>query len=742
GISEGIRYLNGSDSNPHSPPVGLGISPPGRSTSPGFDSSAEKPVNRKRTNTASSGGGEKRTANKICRVCGDKAFSYNFNVITCESCKAFFRRNANKEREIRCPFNEQCEINVVSRRFCQRCRLAKCFDVGMKKEWIMSDEARLEKKQRVEENRERRMADAMARAENIDDDDTQNDSDVMERMRQRSAQTQELNPQNDPSKNETRLEEVQPVMRSTEELYTLNPPPEHTTVPIVVPPLLEAGSTAVAQSLADVSSTTTAAPTMDVDPATTMSSSGFIPPAVESGLLVMPASNPVDPSFMAQAQLAAAAAAQVQVQAAINQHQIAAAVAQQVAAHIVNAAPVAAPVPAPIAPALNQGHGIGFHGGEFQPPILAPAPATSLLLTPSLNPITPMTDMVTIPREVLVKLIENNPPRVNCTCQCTCGRYPPGCAIVDEVTKDLLAAGNNTTNTETSREEAKLESTEDFHMNGLLPSEESSVQWLNACAPTVDPSAVVDERPSGRRDSFYMNSGMVDTRINSVPASTNLNGLSPADHVTINEVLTANLAYKTSSDTADRSRHDDLGLQQINFTDGCVRRFVRMLKRLPCFSLFSIYDRCILIRKSCIPYMIIHNAISYDPNDPKILGQSLDVRLSDVLPHCIRFYLSFKEELRSNENVMLILGLMVVFDAETIGLQDRDGVSRQFSFYSSLLQRLLYSLGGNDSVRSTADYRHLLERLNAVGEVASHAITMSHELDSTDVERLLHEFLE
>lgn len=40
--------------------------------------------------------GEKRAATKICRVCGDKAYSYNFNVITCESCKAFFRRNANK----------------------------------------------------------------------------------------------------------------------------------------------------------------------------------------------------------------------------------------------------------------------------------------------------------------------------------------------------------------------------------------------------------------------------------------------------------------------------------------------------------------------------------------------------------------------------------------------------------------------------------------------------------------------
>ena len=41
---------------------------------------------------------EKRPATKICRVCGDRAYSYNFNVITCESCKAFFRRNANKEK--------------------------------------------------------------------------------------------------------------------------------------------------------------------------------------------------------------------------------------------------------------------------------------------------------------------------------------------------------------------------------------------------------------------------------------------------------------------------------------------------------------------------------------------------------------------------------------------------------------------------------------------------------------------
>jgi len=33
---------------------------------------------------------------KICGVCGDRALSYNFDAISCESCKAFFRRNAPK----------------------------------------------------------------------------------------------------------------------------------------------------------------------------------------------------------------------------------------------------------------------------------------------------------------------------------------------------------------------------------------------------------------------------------------------------------------------------------------------------------------------------------------------------------------------------------------------------------------------------------------------------------------------
>lgn len=93
---------------------------------------------------------------KICGVCGDRALGYNFNAVTCESCKAFFRRNALKNKEFRCPFTESCDITVVTRRFCQRCRLRKCFAVGMRKDYIMSEEDKVMKRQKIELNRSRK----------------------------------------------------------------------------------------------------------------------------------------------------------------------------------------------------------------------------------------------------------------------------------------------------------------------------------------------------------------------------------------------------------------------------------------------------------------------------------------------------------------------------------------------------------------------------------------------------------
>lgn len=91
---------------------------------------------------------------KLCLVCGDKALGYNFNAISCESCKAFFRRNAHKTIRGRC--EGKCDVNVESRSFCKRCRLAKCFTVGMRKDMILNDEQKKVRKQKIIINKLRR----------------------------------------------------------------------------------------------------------------------------------------------------------------------------------------------------------------------------------------------------------------------------------------------------------------------------------------------------------------------------------------------------------------------------------------------------------------------------------------------------------------------------------------------------------------------------------------------------------
>ncbi|KAK3095579.1 hypothetical protein FSP39_016294 [Pinctada imbricata] len=93
---------------------------------------------------------------KICLVCGDNALGYNFNAITCESCKAFFRRNALKQEHPKCLFQNNCSIDIRTRRFCPHCRLKKCFDIGMKKEMILDENERKVRMQKVAMNRQKR----------------------------------------------------------------------------------------------------------------------------------------------------------------------------------------------------------------------------------------------------------------------------------------------------------------------------------------------------------------------------------------------------------------------------------------------------------------------------------------------------------------------------------------------------------------------------------------------------------
>ncbi|CAF1389963.1 unnamed protein product [Adineta steineri] len=95
-----------------------------------------------------------KSGSLICVVCGSSANSYNFGAITCESCKAFFRRNARKEfTTLHCNGKGDCKITLETRRDCSACRLARCFDSGMQCDRIVTVEQKAEKQRRIDENR-------------------------------------------------------------------------------------------------------------------------------------------------------------------------------------------------------------------------------------------------------------------------------------------------------------------------------------------------------------------------------------------------------------------------------------------------------------------------------------------------------------------------------------------------------------------------------------------------------------
>nr|XP_057939536.1 vitamin D3 receptor A isoform X3 [Doryrhamphus excisus] len=99
-----------------------------------------------------------RNAPRICGVCGDKATGFHFNAMTCEGCKGFFRRSMKRKASFTCPFNGSCTITKDNRRHCQACRLKRCIDIGMMKEFILTDEEVQRKKDMIMKRKEEEAA--------------------------------------------------------------------------------------------------------------------------------------------------------------------------------------------------------------------------------------------------------------------------------------------------------------------------------------------------------------------------------------------------------------------------------------------------------------------------------------------------------------------------------------------------------------------------------------------------------
>uniref|UniRef100_A0A0A9YTM3 Nuclear hormone receptor FTZ-F1 n=1 Tax=Lygus hesperus TaxID=30085 RepID=A0A0A9YTM3_LYGHE len=79
---------------------------------------------------------------ELCPVCGDKVSGYHYGLLTCESCKGFFKRTVQNKKVYTCVAERQCHIDKTQRKRCPFCRFQKCLEVGMKLEAVRADRMR------------------------------------------------------------------------------------------------------------------------------------------------------------------------------------------------------------------------------------------------------------------------------------------------------------------------------------------------------------------------------------------------------------------------------------------------------------------------------------------------------------------------------------------------------------------------------------------------------------------------
>lgn len=513
-----------------------------------------------------------------------------------------------------------------------------------------------------------------------------------------------------------------------------------------IAPVLDPIPTTAAHSLADVSSTTSAIQPMDVDPSSTMSGLGFIPPVIECSvapppstmtnlLPVVSVTNAVENSIMAaQAQLAVQVQAAAQAQQVQAAQQIAAAVvAHQVAQQIGAVAP-----PPPMAPQMPQTLTTAIQAPiatamqpiqptiqQTLPPPLAPMQPNILAPMPQApNPFS--MDMVTIPREMLVQLIENNTKRAaSCTCKCMCGRYPHGATIVDEVTKDLLAAGSQANcNSCEQKEEARLETAEDFQRNGLLPSEDSSVQWLNSSQATVvDPSTLSDNPYPAAVDPF--NQGGDNNNTSQGGEDPEFSTLSVYDRDVLNEVEAANKEWGHRNGRIENGNRYKYLRQDPSCYESSVqarvettvRELLSASKTVCCFRAIPRRDQIALIRDRSLAYLITRGVQLYDSMNNQWVDPETWPVPYDFQKECSLIY-SQLNDVKGSDEIVAVLSLLCLFDYDA-RVYSKEDVLREHNNLVGLLKRLLYSLFHKNERRAREECARLLHLLPQLRDLAS-----------------------
>lgn len=120
-----------------------GAAVPGMDVAAGsYQPSPQHPVAAGMTGSTADLPDTKEGIEELCPVCGDKVSGYHYGLLTCESCKGFFKRTVQNKKVYTCVADRSCHIDKTQRKRCPYCRFQKCLEVGMKLEAVRADRMR------------------------------------------------------------------------------------------------------------------------------------------------------------------------------------------------------------------------------------------------------------------------------------------------------------------------------------------------------------------------------------------------------------------------------------------------------------------------------------------------------------------------------------------------------------------------------------------------------------------------
>ncbi|XP_059377254.1 glucocorticoid receptor-like [Carassius carassius] len=96
-----------------------------------FSKNYASPYARPEDRTATTSAAGKSGTHKSCLVCSDDASGCHYGVLTCGSCKVFFKRAVEGQHNYLCAGRNDCIIDKIRRKNCPACRYRKCLMAGM-----------------------------------------------------------------------------------------------------------------------------------------------------------------------------------------------------------------------------------------------------------------------------------------------------------------------------------------------------------------------------------------------------------------------------------------------------------------------------------------------------------------------------------------------------------------------------------------------------------------------------------